>query len=63
MDENDFEGSLVLERLAGIGKIEEFFDAVDKVDFARLKSLMQEAGCDREMISVVLKMIVSEGDE
>lgn len=32
MDESDFEGTLVLEQLAAIGKVEEFFDAIDSDD-------------------------------
>lgn len=29
MNESDFEGTLVLERLATIGGVDDFFDAVD----------------------------------
>ena len=29
MDESDFEGSLVLEKLAEIGKIDDFFEALE----------------------------------
>ena len=29
MDENDFEGTLALERLAELGKVDEFFEAID----------------------------------
>jgi hypothetical protein len=32
MDESDFEGTLVLERLAEIGRVEDFFDAIDSDD-------------------------------
>lgn len=63
MTEDNFEGTLVLEKLAEIGKIDEFFDAVDKVDFARLKKLMTLAGCDTETIMVVLKMIADPDGE
>ena len=35
MDESDFEGTLVLEQLAAIGRVEEFFDAIDADDVAR----------------------------
>jgi len=33
MDESDFEGTLVLEKLAGINQVEAFFDAIDSDDF------------------------------
>ena len=29
MDEKDFEGTIVLEMLARMGKVEEFFEAID----------------------------------
>lgn len=61
MDENDFEGSLVLERLAEIGKVTEFFDAVDADDFSTAKSLMRSAGLNAETIKQVLKMM-KEGE-
>ena len=32
MDDTDFEGTLVLEQLAAIGKVDDFFDAVDSDD-------------------------------
>src|SRR5262245_34930430 len=32
VDESDFEGTLVLEQLAAVGSVEDFFDAVDSDD-------------------------------
>jgi hypothetical protein len=55
MNEQDFEGTLVLEKLAEIGKVDEFFEAVDSDDFDRAKSLMKKAKVDREMIAMVLE--------
>jgi hypothetical protein len=55
MDETDFEGTLVLEKLAGIDRLEDFFEAVDADDFARAKSLMKRAGVDGDTIAIVLK--------
>ncbi len=54
MDESDFEGTLVLEKLAQIGKVDEFFEAVDSDDFGKAKLLMKKAGIDVETISIVL---------
>jgi hypothetical protein len=62
MEEKDFEGTVVLERLAEIGKLDEFFDSVDSDDFAKAKSLMKKAGVDSETISMVLgKMTAADG--
>jgi hypothetical protein len=36
MDEKDFEGTLVLERLAEIGRVDDFFDAIDSDDRLRV---------------------------
>lgn len=46
MDETDFEGTLVLEKLAEIDKLDDFFQAIDADDFARAKSLMKKANID-----------------
>lgn len=55
MDESDFEGTLVLEKLAEINKLDDFFEAIDSDDFARAQSLMKKAGIDVETVAVVLK--------
>lgn len=55
MDENDFEGTLVLEKLAEVGKVEAFFEAIDSDDFDRAKALMKKAQVDAETIAMVLK--------
>lgn len=55
MEERDFDGTLVLERLAEINKVEEFFEAIDADDFSRAKMLMKRAHVDAETIAMVLK--------
>lgn len=55
MNEDDFEGTLVLEKLAEIGKVDDFFLAIDSDDFSKAKSLMKRANIDAETIAIVLK--------
>ena len=55
MDEQDFEGTLVLEKLARIGKVDDFFEAVDSDDFQKAAALMRRANVDAETIAIVLK--------
>ena len=55
MQESDFEGTLVLEKLAEIGMVDDFFDAIDSDDFARAAALMRRANVDAETIAIVLK--------
>jgi hypothetical protein len=55
MDESDFEGTLVLEQLAAIDKVDEFFDAIDADDVARAIALMRKAGLDAPTIAIVVK--------
>lgn len=55
MDENDFEGTLVLEKLSEIGKLDDFFEAIDSDDFGKAKALMKQAHIDSGTIAVVLK--------
>jgi hypothetical protein len=63
MDEKDFEGTLVLEQLAAIGRIEEFFDAIDSDDVPRAASLMKKAKIDASTIAMVLrKMEEADGE-
>jgi hypothetical protein len=62
MDDSDFEGTLVLEQLASIGKVEDFFDAVDSDDVERATALMKKARVDETTIAtVVRKMEESDG--
>ena len=63
MDENDFEGTLVLEQLAAIGKVDDFFDAIDSDDTQRAVALMKSADIDAATIAtVVKKMEESDGE-
>jgi len=55
MDETDFEGTLVLEQLAEIGRVEAFFDAVDSDDVGRAVTLMKRAGIDSPTIAMVVR--------
>ena len=63
MNEADFEGTVVLEKLALIDKVDAFIEAVDADDFRRATSLMRTAGIDPETIDVVLKkMRAADGE-
>jgi len=61
MDESDFEGTLVLEELAAIGKVDEFFEAIDADDVQRATRLMKRANLDASTIAAVVRKI-EEGD-
>lgn len=63
MDESDFEGTLVLEKLAEIGKLDSFFEAIDSDDFAKATSLMKKAGVDSETIAIVRKKMADADGE
>ena len=63
MDESDFEGSLVLEKLAEVGKVEAFFEAIDNDDTARATSLMKRANVDPETIAIVLRKMRDAGEQ
>jgi len=57
----DFEGTLVLEKLATIDKVDEFLDAVDADDVARARRLMKAARVDAATIAMVVRKI-EDGD-
>ena len=62
LDESDFEGSAVLEQLAAIDKVDEFFEAIDADDERRAVALMRQAQIDVETIDIVVeKMRVADG--
>lgn len=63
MDESDFEGTLVLESLAAINKIDDFFDAIDSDDVERAISLMKKAKVDAESIAMVVKKMQAADGE
>jgi hypothetical protein len=62
MDDSDFEGTLVLEQLAAIDKVDEFFEAIDSDDVRRATTLMKRANIDATTIAMVVrKMEDSDG--
>ncbi len=63
MDDSDFEGTLVLEKLAEINKVDAFFEAIDSDDFDGALNLMKRAQLDQETIKMVLKKMKSADGE
>jgi hypothetical protein len=63
MDETDFEGTIVLEKIAAIDKIDEFFAAVDADDFVAAKALMKAAKVGAETIAIVLRRMAEADGE
>ena len=61
MDDTDFEGTLVLEQLAAIDKVDEFFEAIDADDVERAKDLMRRAKVDSSTMAIVVRKI-EQGD-
>ena len=61
MNPSEFEGTLVLEKLAEIGKVDEFFDAIDTDDFSAAVSLMKLAQIDQKTISIVIEQMNAAG--
>jgi hypothetical protein len=63
VNEKDFEGTLVLEQLAAIGRVEDFFEAVDADDVQRATSLMKKARISVATIAMVVrKMEEADGE-
>jgi len=51
VDDQDFEGTLVLEKLALIDSVDDFFEAIDSDDLQKAASLMKKANVDSETIA------------
>lgn len=63
MDAKDFEGTLILEKLAEIGQVDIFFEAIDSDDFEKVRSLLRLAKIDVQDIHIVLnKMKEASGE-
>jgi hypothetical protein len=63
MAEADFEGTLVLERMAEVGAVEEFLELVDADDLAGAEALMRAVGLDAETVATVLRKMRDGDDE
>ena len=63
MDDSDFEGTLVLEQLAAIGKLDEFFEAIDSDDVPLARALMKQAKIDTATIAIVVRKMESADGE
>ena len=63
VDESSFEGTIVLERLARIDRVEEFMAAVDSENSEKATELMKVAGIDDNTIAIVLKKMQDPYDE
>ncbi len=55
MDEEDFEGTIILERMAEINKLDDFWEAVDSDDFQTASRFLKRAKIESETIELVLK--------
>jgi len=62
MNKNAFEGTLVLERLAEMEKLEEFYEAVDADDFLTVTYLMKSANIDADTIKEVVQRMADGED-
>lgn len=63
MDDADFEGTLVLERLAAIDALDDFFEAIDADDTEKATRLMKRADLDAATIAIVVnKMEAADGE-
>ena len=62
MKENDFEGTLVLEQLATLDLVDDFFEAIDSDDTDRAILLMKKARVDSASIAIVVKKIRESSD-
>jgi hypothetical protein len=63
MDESDFEGSWVLEKLALIDCVDAFFEAIDADDQQKAAALMRRANVDSRTIGIVLKKMAEADGE
>ncbi len=62
MNEEDFEGSLILEMLADQNLIDDFYEAIDSDNIPKAMALMRKANVDEKTIVIAMrKMRESDG--
>ena len=61
MRDEDFDGTLVLEKLAETGLVDAFYEAIDADDFESASMLMKKAQVPIDTIKTVLKMMRDAG--
>lgn len=55
---NDDLGSLVLEKLAELGLIDDFYKAVDSDDFSKIEEVLSSAGVEDKTIGSIIQQLV-----
>lgn len=60
MNEDEFEGSVVLEKLAEAGLIDDFFEAIDSDNIDRAISLMRTAEVEEDVIELTVRQILDQ---
>ena len=63
MDDDDFEGTAVLELLAAVGGLDAFSDAVDADDRRKAVTLMRSANIDPNTVAMVLRRMATGEDD
>lgn len=63
MEEKDFEGTLVLEKMAQINKLDDFMEAIDNDNYRKAQELMKKASVDAKTIAIVLKKMHEAADD
>ena len=63
MNEDEFEGTLVLEKLAALDLVSDFYDAIDSDDIEKAIVLLKKARIENSTISIVLKKISKSNQE
>ncbi len=57
---DDFEGSLVLEKLASLNLVDDFYEAIDSDNIDEVMAILESAEIDDETIEIVLKKIARQ---
>lgn len=62
MDEKIFEGTLILEKLNELGKLDDFYAAVDADDLDEVEEILRSARIDSRSIAIILEKIETGDD-
>ena len=62
MVDDIFEGTLILEKLAALNLLDQFYNAIDSDDFVAVKKILKTAQIDNETINIVITKMFDESD-
>lgn len=60
MESSNFDGTLALEKLAELGLLDQFYEAIDSDRLEEVNKLLKSAGLEADSIKSILRQIIDD---